>query len=60
MITTQTIEINRSVKDELEVLATALDLMAKKNYTEAARVLIERKDVLMKDAPLKIYDQREA
>ncbi len=59
MIQTQTLEFNKNAKDELLVIATALEHLSKKEYSEAAWALIRRRDELTKDASLKPYDQRE-
>lgn len=60
MIQTQTFDVNKEAKAELLVLSEALDLMGKKQYTEAAQVLIKRKDELMAEPKLKLYDPRAA
>lgn len=58
MIQTQTFEFNKTKKDEMEVIASALWLIGQKRYDEAAKVLTARQDALTKDAELKLYDQR--
>lgn len=60
MIQTQTFDFDREAKAELVVLASVLDLIGKKLYTEAAAALIVRRDELMREPELKIYDQRHA
>ena len=58
MIQTQTLEFNKNAKDELLVIAAALDLIAHKQYDEAVKVLIRRQDELTANSTLKPYDQR--
>lgn len=58
MIQTQTFEFHKEKKEELEVLSSAIDLIGKQRYQEAAEILIRRHDDLTKEPKLKLYDQR--
>lgn len=59
MIFTQTFDFKDN-RDELAVIAMAIDLIGKKCYDEAAKVLLERHDQLTQAPKLKPYDPREA
>lgn len=54
MIQTQTFELKEN-EEELAVIATALDLLMKKQYDEAAKVLVYRHDQLTREPKLKLY-----
>jgi BioD-like phosphotransacetylase family protein len=58
VIQTQTFEFNKATKDEIVVIARALQLIGEKRYDEAAKVLIERHDELTREPELKLYVQR--
>jgi hypothetical protein len=59
MIKTQTFAF-KDCKDELMAIATALDMIGKKQYDEACKVLIRRHDELTKAPVLMDYDHRAA
>ena len=58
-ITTQTFDF-RDNRDELAVIAAAIDLIGKKEYTRAVEILLARHDQLTTEPKLKMYDPRAA
>lgn len=58
MITTQTFDLPEN--EERETIAAVLDLLQRKQYTEAIAFLIKRHDELTAEPKLKPYDQRES
>lgn len=54
MIQTQTFDY-QDRQEELETIASALDLLMHKNYDEAAKILIKRQDKLTREPKLKLY-----